>query len=350
MIRFSALPDEPTVFEDPTKEFYVPRAHIFDERDIAAIEAALWTRRPLLVRGEPGVGKSQLALAAAIVLKRAYVQYVVNALTEPNDLLWYEDSLRRLADAQVIGALGHDVSSRTGGVETPSERRMLRDEIENLRKNIGRKNYLQPGVIWWAFNWPSALIQAENVGGGEPTMPTGQCSPNEGVVVLIDEIDKAGSEVPNSLLEAFGLRQFAVPEQPDPVSAEKGKWPLVIITTNEERILPNAFLRRCVVHDIKLPEVDGNKLKEYLVLRANAHFGEDVSNTDLYDEAADMTIDDRVRAQRNQWEPYPGVAEYLDLLRAVGELEDVDLKGRKQELHRLRDFFLRKHPDSRKVD
>lgn len=349
MTDFNPTPDVPTVFEDVTDKFYVPRAHVFDKRDIAAVNAALRTRRPLLVRGEPGVGKSQLALAAAVVLKRAYVQHVVNALTEPNDLLWNEDAVRRLADAQVIGALGHADALKHSNPENQSTRWAVKEEVDTLRKNIGRKNYLQPGPVWWAFNWSDARRQAEHAGIAEPVNPTKECSQETGVVVLIDEIDKAGSEVPNSLLEAFGSRQFAVPERAKPVTVEVGRWPLVIITTNEERVLPNAFLRRCVVHDIKLPD-HRTGLKEYLVTRAEAHFGEDEDKTGLYERAAKLTIEDREKAIRNHWEPLPGLAEYLDLLRAVDEMPGVDHKRRSDELDNLKDFFLKKHPDSRKGD
>ncbi len=77
--------------------------HVFEEDDIEAIEAAIAAERPLLLRGDPGVGKSQLAMAAAICLKRAYVPLVVDARTDVRDLRWTEDLVARLADAQMAG-------------------------------------------------------------------------------------------------------------------------------------------------------------------------------------------------------------------------------------------------------
>ena len=82
------------------------QTHVFDADSIRAINTALAARRPLLVRGEPGIGKSQLAKAAAKQLKRPYVQHVVDARTESHDLLWHYDAVARLAEAQLCGVLG----------------------------------------------------------------------------------------------------------------------------------------------------------------------------------------------------------------------------------------------------
>ncbi|WP_150526766.1 AAA family ATPase [Roseibium sediminis] len=334
MIQFSPPPDQPVYFNNRTSSYYVPNAHVFEPRDIAAVQAALSTRRPLLLRGEPGVGKSQLAMAAAIVLRRVYVQHVVNALTEPNDILWHEDAVRRLADAQIFNAYGQGP-----GTISPSS------EIAACDPRV-RNNYIAPGALWWAFDWETAKDQATKSAVAELDPPTKECSPQNGVVILIDEIDKAGAEVPNSLLEAFGSRQFFVPGRDSPVKTSEETWPLVIITTNEERILPNAFLRRCVVHDIKLPD-DPQKLKSYLVQRAGAHFGSVTDRNEAYEAAAEMLIEDRVLAKSKQWEPLPGLAEYLDLLRAVEDISFGDAMEQVRKLEQLKDFFYRKHPESK---
>lgn len=342
MIKFDAIPDVATRFPESEAPYYVPHAHVFDSSDIAAIEAALNTRRPLLLRGEPGVGKSQLALAAAMVLSRSYVQHVVNALTEPNDLLWDEDAVRRLADAQIFGAEQRQQDAQdASSVENKSDEGG--PKYSDPRR---RENYLTPGALWWAFQWKTAAGHSKDIGIQPPAMPTKNCDPDNGSVVLIDEIDKAGAEVPNSLLEAFGSRQFYVPGRKDPVVAKKNKWPLVVITTNEERVLPNAFLRRCVVHDIKMPD-DADGLENYLVKRAEAHFGEEESQPGFYRKAAKLMVVDRNTAQRNQWEPLPGLAEYLDLIRAVEELCARSTENKTTELQRLKNFFFRKHPDSK---
>src|SRR4029077_939588 len=94
--------------------------------------------------------------------------------------------------------------------------------------------------------------------------------PRNGCVVLIDEIDKADPDVPNGLLEALGAGEFTPLGQTNPVKVQ-GRFPLVIITTNEERVLPGAFLRRCLVLHLKLP-ADENALTDLLVNRAKVHF------------------------------------------------------------------------------
>lgn len=156
-------------------------AHIFEKEDVDAVNAAIAANRPLLVRGEPGAGKSQLARAAAQGLGRAFVWAVVDARTEARDLQWSFDAVQRLADAQVVGV---------GGL----------DEGETVAQRLDEMRYVTPGPLWWAFNWQSAR---ERVGDDKcPTLPDG-CSADNGVVVLLDEIDKADSSVPNGLLECL---------------------------------------------------------------------------------------------------------------------------------------------------
>lgn len=206
--------------------------HVFSQDDEDAIFCALDSRRPLLVRGEPGVGKTQLAQAAAVALRRAYVGHSVDALTEPRDLRWWEDAVERLAQAQV------------SGLEQEGETR------ESTIDKLDRKNFVRPGPLWWGFNWTSANGVAD---ANSQTQPSPDCDPSNGVVVLIDEIDKADPSVPNGLLEALGSRSFTPPGH-NPIKAEI--WPLVIVTSNDERRLPDAFIRRCIVYNMKVPEGD----------------------------------------------------------------------------------------------
>ena len=127
--------------------------HKFDEKDRNAIEAAEDAQRPLLVRGEPGVGKSQLALAAAVATGRAFAQQVVNIRTEPQDLLWRDDPVARLADAQLIGALADaPEAARLGGHGT-SEWFMIEDFVrcilEDTRPRLDvydAMDYTLPGI------------------------------------------------------------------------------------------------------------------------------------------------------------------------------------------------------------
>ncbi len=248
------------------------QVHVFDGESIRAVNAALAARRPLLVRGEPGIGKSQLARAAAKHLRRVYVHHVVDARTESRDLLWHYDAVARLADAQLAGA--------------------LRDSGEAVRERLMVRNYLHPGPLWWAFDWEGALRQAKAVGDASPPQEEGEQglpSPVNGCVVLIDEIDKAESDVPNGLLEALGVGEFTPLGRDSPVIAGDPP-PLVIITTNNERALPDAFLRRCLVLHLMLPD-DETALKKVLVYRGGRHFPDADGN--VLNEAAQQLYLDR---------------------------------------------------------
>ena len=129
--------------------------HEFDHDSAQAIRAALASRRPLLVRGEPGVGKTQLAAAAARVLTRPLVPRVVDSRTESRDLLWTFDAVMRLADAQAAPLFQPAHNEPVG---EPHERQA---QIKlRLRKELDVADYIRPGPLWWGFNWDSALKQA----------------------------------------------------------------------------------------------------------------------------------------------------------------------------------------------
>lgn len=272
--------------------------HAFDKESTWAIRAAMATGRPLLVRGEPGTGKSQLARAAAKELKRPLLYDVVNSRTEVTDLLYQFDAVARLADAQILGASGADV--------------------ETVKQNLSPERYVRPGRIWWAINWETASAQANDSGSAMPSAPTDAWQ--NGCVLLVDEIDKADSELPNALLECFANQSFQVPHLSKPIEKhEQQPAPLVIVTTNEERELPGPFLRRCLVLHLKLPK-DSEELKAFLVQRAKVHFQDDWQSVPDYDkvlsDAADLLIRDR--SALGAGAVYrPGQAEYLDLCRAV---------------------------------
>lgn len=288
--------------------------HEFEETTIWAVNAALAAGRPLLIRGEPGAGKSQLARAVAAHLGWPFLQFVVASGCEPHDLKWRFDAVARLAVAQVVGSLG--VSSDTDTVEKLDERR-----------------FLSPGVLWWAFHWDSAqahLGQWHTPQEGQtmslfgvPDRPEGwQPGPDSSCVLLVDEIDKADSDVPNGLLEALGDGRFDVPYIGDTVSLARNVHPpLVVITTNEERDLPPAFLRRCLVLQLGLSR-DDHELRDWLVARGRVHF-DGLCVGAILERAAELLIEDR-KAALAQALPPPGQAEYLDLLRAIVELKPTD--------------------------
>jgi MoxR-like ATPase len=301
------------------------QVHVLSENEILAIETALAARRALLVRGEPGTGKTQFAKAAAVALGRAFVPFVVDARTEARDLLWHFDAVARLAEAQVQGALLGD-----------------RQDHAAVREALAIENFIHPRALWWAFDWEGAKDQAALAHAPVPTQPAG-CDPANGVVVLIDEVDKAEAEVPNGLLEALGAGEFT-PQGLGPVTVKNAEVsPLVVITTNEERSLPDAFLRRCLVLHLRLPD-DKQQLVEHLVERGAAHFPD--VEPEVLTFAAGMVADDRARARQENWLPLPGQAEFIDLVRAIKNLAEGDAAAQKTILERIAPFALRKRPEA----
>ncbi len=295
------------------------QVHVFDQDSIDAVNAAIAARRPLLVRGEPGTGKTQLARAAAKALGWGLIPCTIDARSEAVDLLYRLDAVTRLGEAQIAAVL-------------------KKEDEKEVRALLAEKNFIHPGPIWWAFDWNSALKQAEMV-GVEPPLQQDGGEPQNGCVLLIDEIDKADVDLPNGLLEAFGSGRF----QPAGINeaVERSDKPLlVVITTNEERALPDAFLRRCLVLHLKLEE--GEALEQFLVRRGEKHFPDVDKN--VLDEAARQ-----VRKDREYWRRMdlaaPGLAEYLDLVRAVTEqakTKDTQL----DLLERIQQFMLKKHPEA----
>ncbi|WP_339132839.1 MAG: AAA family ATPase [Candidatus Electrothrix sp. GW3-4] len=338
----------PTITNDHGEE----HIYVFEQDAIDAVNAALAINRPLLIRGEPGAGKSQLAKAAAAALKRTYIPFTVNHSTEAKDLLCSFDAVARLADAQIEGALCKDENERC-----------------RARERLAKANYLSPGPLWQALNWQSAgkqyaKIQScrQQAGVGEKAEDPCGLSENpmahylnadkaesNGAVVLIDEIDKADSSVPNGLLEVLGANRFHPEGMDRPVEAE-GIPPLIIITTNEERILPDAFIRRCLSVTLGLPENRAEQVA-YLVKHGAPNFPElenDKMERDknVLQAAAEMILNDRALAQEKNLHPLPGQAEYFDLLRGMDKLK----KERSPEefvelLTTLSRFTSKKHPD-----
>lgn len=320
--------------------------YVFEEDAKNAINAALLINRPLLIRGEPGVGKSQLAKAAAEALKRAYIPFVVNASTESQDLLWSFDGVARLADAQIEGSL----------CNSDEEKKAARDRLA-LHK------YIKPAALWATLNWKSAKKQFKNTHNPELSpLPSYQGNKNareNGVVLLIDEIDKADSSVPNGLLEVLGSNRFHPDGLNKPVEVDKkGVKPLIIITTNEERTLPDAFIRRCLSVTLVLPK-EKNKQIDYLVSHAEPNFK--TLNTDMNNDknqtileaAAEMVLEDRAEAKKENLHPLPGQAEYFDLLRGIEKMlgDENNTEGVSSIITLLSRFTSKKHPDfKQKVD
>ena len=286
--------------------------HIFDEEDCLALWAAYSAGRPLLVRGKPGTGKSQMAKAIAEQLGWAFVSEVVRGSTELSDLHYHFDAIGRLGEAQAsVGS--------------------------SNKEDLHPLNFLSPSAFWWAYNWETAETQYKRCTTRlrpAPEKPSANWDSKQGgVVLLIDEIDKAEPDLPNGLLETLGQYQFTVPylDRKDdaatninPITADASRL-LIIITTNEERELPTAFVRRCFVHTLKMEDstksVDEEGLQHryhWLVERGKLHFGEKLS-PEVYLKAAELLWEDRAESSRNLYPP--GLAEYIDLLNALHVLK-----------------------------
>jgi MoxR-like ATPase len=164
-----------------------------------AVNAAVQLRRPLLVKGEPGTGKTVLAHEIAGALGAPLIEWHVKSTTRAHQGLYEYDAVARLRDGQLGDPRVHDIS-----------------------------NYIRKGKLWQAFT--------------APALP----------VLLIDEIDKADIEFPNDLLQELDRMEFHVYETGETVKA--ATRPVVVITSNNEKELPDAFLRRCFFHYIRFPD------------------------------------------------------------------------------------------------
>jgi MoxR-like ATPase len=338
-----------------------PPAHVFSRGEIDAVNAAIAAGRPLLLRGEPGVGKSQLAKAAAFAMQRAFVPFVVDARTEAQDLLWHFDAVARLAEAQLLAALGPGAAD--GGAAAADAGDVVatisgvRDEVD-VRERLRIEHFVEPRALWWGFDWLGATERMQAVlrhrgmaANDEPATATpltdawaaSGCDPSNGTVVLIDEIDKGESDVPNGLLDALGSGEFRPPNLPA-VAAKAD--PLVLITTNNERALPDAFLRRCLVLHLRLPEAP-RTLRAQFRRRGRAHFPDPAITPDAtLLRAARLVVDAREKAKAEHLLPLPGQAEFLDLVQAVTAQAPGDLKAQSAILKRVSAFALNKQADA----
>ena len=232
-----------------------------------AVNASINLERPLLVKGEPGTGKTELARQVANSLKLEIIEWNIKSTTKAQQGLYEYDAVSRLRDSQ------------------------MGEKIKDISK------YIKKGKIWNAFETKKKSV------------------------LLIDEIDKADIEFPNDLLQELDKMEFYVYETGQTIKADNR--PIVIITSNNEKELPEAFLRRCFFHYIKFPEID--TLKKIV----NVHFPK-IKKT-LLDSALKTFFEIReVPGLKKK----PSTSEALDWIKLllIEDLDPSDLKTQSNKL------------------
>ncbi len=270
---------------------------------LVAVNAAIALERPLLVKGEPGSGKSVLAQEIARTIGKPLIQWHIKSTTKAQQGLYEYDAVSRLRDSQLGSDRVHDIG-----------------------------NYIVRGKMWEAFEAA------------------------EGSVLLIDEIDKADIEFPNDLLLELDRMEFFVYETKETIKATKR--PVVIITSNNEKELPDAFLRRCFFHYIRFPDRDtmrsivdahypgleeellGEALEVFYGLRDVAGMRKKPSTSELLDWLRLLAAEDG---------PHPAPQEALKQSRRQKSLPPLPgaLLKNEQDLDLLRRIFGRSGPSRR---
>jgi MoxR-like ATPase len=239
------------------------RSYVVSKELATAVNAAVTLEKPLLLKGEPGTGKTRLAEELADALNTELLTWSIKSTTKAQQGLYEYDAVSRLRDSQLGSDKVHDIS-----------------------------NYIRPGKLWQAF--------------------TADRRP----VLLIDEIDKADVEFPNDLLHELDQMAFHVYETGEQVKARVR--PIVLITSNNEKALPDAFLRRCFFHYIQFP--DETTLKQIV----DVHYPD--IQKELIDTALSLFFDLReVPGLKKK----PSTSELLDWLRLL-LTEDVSASQLKQ--------------------
>lgn len=244
-------------------QFSSTSSYIVADELALAVNAAVTLEKPLLLKGEPGTGKTRLAEELATSLGVPLLRWQIKSTTKAQQGLYEYDAVSRLRDSQLGSDKVHDIA-----------------------------NYIKPGKLWQAFTAP------------------------ERPVLLIDEIDKADIEFPNDLLHELDQMEFHVYETGEQVTAKHR--PIVVITSNNEKELPDAFLRRCFFHYINFPDA------ETLAQIVRVHHPD--IQRDLLQTALEVFFD--VRKLPNL-KKKPSTSELIDWLKLllVEDIGEQDLKA-----------------------
>lgn len=265
-----------------TNTFSGSNEYVVSEELMRSVNVAIALEKPLLIKGEPGTGKTMLAEAISKALNKRLIIWNIKSTTKSQDGLYVYDTVQRLYDSQF----------GTEGV----------DDI---------KKYIKLGKLGEAFN------------------------SKEQVILLIDEIDKADLEFPNDLLWELDKMEFYIPETKETIKAEKR--PIVIITSNAEKELPDAFLRRCIFHYIEFPD------KEMMEEIVKVHF-EDVDRKLLDNVLETFYLIRNVRDIQKK----PSTSEVIDWIQAL-ELGGIEPKLIKEKVP-FAGVLLKKNEDLEALD
>ena len=255
--------------------------YIIDDELMLTMNIAIKMNKPLLVKGEPGTGKTALAEAIAKALDKQLIVWSIKSTTKAADGLYQYDVVRRLYDSE----LGNE-------------------GVEDI------KRYIKMGKLGEAF------------------------TSDEQCVLLIDEIDKADLEFPNDLLWELDRMEFYIPETDETIKAKNP--PIVIITSNAEKELPDAFLRRCAFHFIEFP--DNEQMKKIV----RAHY------PDIEDKLMEQVLDAFFYVREYyELRKKPSTSELLDWINAL-QLSGLPTDRLRQDLP-LASFLLKKDEDMEEV-